>query len=586
MAIQKQPVDVVIVGMGWAGSIAAKELSDAGLSVVGLERGPMRTQANDFDTFRMYDELPYRIRKRLAQNLSHETITFRNNISQTALPMRQFGSFTPGSGTGGSSVTWTGHTFRKLPTDLRIRSHIIERYGKNFIPTDMTIQDWGVTYKELEPFYDQFEYVAGISGKAGNLKGSIQPGGNPFEGPRSREYPNPPLPRTHAGELFARATQSLGYSPFPIPVANSSRAYKNPYGLELGECRVCNHCQDFACTYSAKASAVTAILPAALANKNFKLLHDAYVIRVNLDKDRKRAVSVTYIDASGSEVEQPANLVCLAAYGYNNVRLMLLSGIGKPYDPKSGKGVVGRNYAYQMNPEVVGFFENQNFNPYVAGGGTVTVIDDFNGDNFDHGPLGFIGGGYIASLVTDGLPINYHPTPPDTPTWGREWKKAVVQSYQRATTLNIHAACQSYRGNYLDLDPTYKDAWGLPLLRMTFDFSENEHKMSDYITDRAVEIIRTMGAKQVLEMRRKGNYDITSYQTTHNVGGTAMGTDPKTSVVNRYLQSWDVPNLFIMGGSVFPQNTGYNPTGTIGALTYWSVNAIKKLYLKNPGPLA
>lgn len=139
MAIQKQPVDVVVVGMGWAGSIAAKELSDAGLSVVGLERGDLRTQSKDFDTPRMYDELPFNIRNALAMDLSRETITFRNNISQTALPMRQIGSFNPGTGTGGSGVTWSGHTFRKLPSDLRLRSHIVERYGKNFIPPDMTI---------------------------------------------------------------------------------------------------------------------------------------------------------------------------------------------------------------------------------------------------------------------------------------------------------------------------------------------------------------------------------------------------------------------------------------------------------------
>ena len=585
MAIQKQPVDVVIVGMGWAGSIAAKELLDAGLSVVGLERGMMRTQSENFDTSRMYDELPYNIRNGLAQDLSRETVTFRNDISQTALPMRQIGSFNPGTGTGGSGVTWSGHNFRTLPSDLRLRSHITERYGRNFIPAGMTIQDWGVTYEELEPFYDRFEYVAGISGKAGNLRGRIQPGGNPFEGPRAREYPNLPLPRTHAGELFARAVRSLGYTPYPVPVGNSSRTYKNPYGVELGECRVCGHCANFACTYSAKASAVTTVLPAILASKNFELRANSYVTRVNLDKDRKRAVSVTYMDASGCEVEQPADLVLLAAYAYNNARLMLLSGIGKPYDPKTGEGVIGRNYAYQTLTNVIGFFKDQNFNPYVAGGGMATVIDDFNGDNFDHGPLGFIGGGFIGSFVTGGLPISYHPTPPGTPMWGREWKRAVVESYQRATGLNIHAACQSYRGNYLDLDPTYKDAWGLPLLRMTFEFGENEHKMSDYITDRAVEIAQAMGASQVLELRRKGRYDITKYQTTHNVGGTAMGTDPKTSAVNRYLQSWDVPNVFIMGSTVFPQNTGYNPTGTVGALTYWSVDAIKKRYLKNPGPL-
>lgn len=579
----QQKVDAVVVGLGWAGSIAAKELADAGLSVVVLERGSKRTQQQTFDTPRMYDEIPYSIKNQLAMDLSRETITFRNNTQQTALPMRQFGSFNPGSGTGGSGITWSGHTFRALPTDFIIKSHTIERYGSNFIPEDMTIQDWGVTYDELEPHYDRFEKVAGTSGKVGNLNGDLKSGGNPFEGKRSNDYPNPAFERTVAGNLFASAAESMGYSPFPVPVSNSSQNYTNAYGVEMGECRVCGHCPGFGCTYSSKGSAVSSVYPTLIDNPNVELRHNAYVVKVNKDKDGKQATGVTYIDAAGQEVQQPADIVVLAAYAYNNVRLMLLSDIGTPYNPQTNEGTIGRNYAYQRITNVIGFFDDQNFNPFVAGGGMATVIDDFNGDNFDHAKEGFIGGGFIGSFLLGGLPIANHPTPPDTPKWGSAWKKAVVDSYQTATALNAHGACQSYRGNYLDLDPTYKDAWGLPLLRMTFDYGKNEHKMSDFLTDRAMEIMQQMGAKQMLPIRLPGPYDITKYQTTHNVGGAAMGEDPKTSAVNRYLQSWDMPNLFVMGSTVFPQNTGYNPTGTLGALTYWSLDAIKNKYLKNPG---
>ena len=582
--MKQKKVDAVIVGLGWAGSIAAKELADAGLSVVVLERGSVRTQAETFDTPRLYDELPYSIRNRLAMDLSRETITFRNNSQQTALPMRQFGSFNPSSGTGGSGVTWSGHTFRALPSDFVLRSHISERYGADFVPEHMTIQDWGVTYDELEPHYDKFERVAGTSGKAGNLNGQIQSGGNPFEGVRSHEYPNPPFPSAVAGKLFTDATELMGYTPFPVPVSNSSQSYTNPYGIQLNECRVCGHCAGFGCTYNSKASAITTVVPALVNNPQVELRHNAYVTKVNLSEG-KQATGVTYIDAMGRQIEQPADLVILAAYAYNNVRLMLLSDIGTPYNPQTGEGTIGRNYAYQRLTNVIGFFDDKNFNPYVAGGGTATAIDDFNGDNFDHSSLGFIGGGFIGSFSTNGLPIANHPTPPDAPRWGSGWKQAVVDSYQSTTSLNIHAACQSYRGNYLDLDPTYKDAWGLPLLRMTFDFDQNEHKMSEFLTDRAVEIMQEMGARQIQEIRRQGSYDITQYQTTHNVGGAVMGEDPSTSAVNRYLQSWDVSNLFVMGSSAFPQNTGYNPTDTLGALVYHSLEAIKNKYLKNPGAL-
>jgi gluconate 2-dehydrogenase alpha chain len=122
-------------------------------------------------------------------------------------------------------------------------------------------------------------------------------------------------------------------------------------------------------------------------------------------------------------------------------------------------------------------------------------------------------------------------------------------------------------------------------LRMTFDFHENELKMSQYLTDRMGDIVQKMGAKQVVKHPRTGPYSIVPYQTTHLCGGAVMGTDPKISALNRYLQSWDVSNLFVLGATAFPQNAGYNPTGTVGALAYWSAKAIREQYLKNPGPL-
>jgi len=122
-------------------------------------------------------------------------------------------------------------------------------------------------------------------------------------------------------------------------------------------------------------------------------------------------------------------------------------------------------------------------------------------------------------------------------------------------------------------------------MRMTIDFHENELKMSAFLTDKYAEILQKMGATQVVKQPRKGPYDVTDYQTSHLNGGAIMGEKPDVSAVNRYLQSWDVPNLFVVGASAFPQNTGYNPTDTVGALAYWSANAIRSQYLKNPGPL-
>ena len=135
------------------------------------------------------------------------------------------------------------------------------------------------------------------------------------------------------------------------------------------------------------------------------------------------------------------------------------------------------------------------------------------------------------------------------------------------------------------LDPTYKDAWGQPLLRMTFDFPENDIRMSQYIADKVVEIGRAMGGKVVVRGGTKRPYTTTVYQSTHNAGGAIMGDDPKTSVVNRYQQCWDVPNVFSLGASSFPQNITYNYSVTIGATTLFALDAIKNKYLKSPGPL-
>ena len=568
------------------GSVLGRELTKAGLRVVGLERGEPRATVPDFQGPQMHDELKYSIRKSLMQDTSKEPVTFRNTASETALPVRRWGSFLPGTGLGGALVHWNGQTYRFQDTDFRLRTRTIERYGKQFIPADIQIQDWGVTARELEPYFDRFEYLLGTSGKAGNIKGRKIAGGNPFEDPRSRDYPNPPQKEPYGSAMFRKAATGLGYHPFPQPSSNMSRPYRNPEGLQLNACTFCGFCERYGCEHYAKASPQTVLLPVLLADKRFELRTNCHVLRINVDSGGKRATGVTYVDPNGQEVEQPASLVIVGAFAINNVRLLLLSKIGRPYDPATGKGVVGRNYAYQTTSGVTVFFdEGVNINPFMRSGASGTVIADFVSDNFDHTKLGFIGGGFIGETMSHGRPIEFHPVPPGTPRWGAGWKKAVAKHYNHTLTVGVHGSSIATRQNYLDLDPTYKDAWGLPLLRMTFDFPENDIKLSAYLTERAQEIARAMGGQQIVASPRKGPYNVTQYQTTHNTGGTVMGADPSTSVVNRYLQSWDVPNVFVIGASNYPQNASYNPTDTLGALAYWAADAITKRYLKSPGPL-
>ncbi len=590
MAARRLPrKDVAIVGLGWTGSILANELTDAGLEVMAIERGPWRAAATDYPPNYAQDELRYRIRHELFLQPAQTTFTFRNKMSERALPIRTWGAFMPPNGVGGGGVHWNAETWRFLPTDFVLRTHLTKRYGARFLPADMTIQDWGVTYADLEPHYDRFEYLCGTSGQAGNLRGEILEGGNPFEGPRSRPYPNPPQAQPFSHTLFAQAARQLGYKPFPQPSGNLSQAYRNPLGVRQGPCSYCGFCEWFGCGNYSKASPQTTILPVLVRKPNFTARDRCEVTRVNLDPSGRRATGVTFVDTTGQEWEQPADLVLLCAYTIFNVQLLMLSNIGQPYDPITNRGVIGRNFTHQTVSDVVSFFDPKKFifNPFIASGAIGMCIDEFNGDNFDHGPHGFVGGGYMGQVQTNGRPIETTPVPPGTPKWGAKWKQAVKENYLSATKpgTGVHGSMYSYRDVYLDLDPRYEDRFGRPLVRITLDFHENELKQNRFLTDRFAEIFQAMGARQMDKQYRRAPYDITDYQTTHLCGGAIMGTDPKTSALNRYLQSWDVPNLFVIGASAFPQNAGYNPTGTVAALAYWSAEAILTRYLKSPGPL-
>src|SRR6201993_2475442 len=165
MVQRLKPVDVVTVGVGLTGSLAALELAKLGLKVVGLERGAPRYTVPDFQSPAIHDELRFSIRKGMMQDNTKVAWTFRNNSNETALPIRRWESFLPGQGLGGSFVHWNGQSFRAQVADFVYRTHLLQRYGKKFLDacgSELTIQDRGVTYTELEPYYDRFEYLLGV----------------------------------------------------------------------------------------------------------------------------------------------------------------------------------------------------------------------------------------------------------------------------------------------------------------------------------------------------------------------------------------------------------------------------------------
>src|SRR5215472_7092493 len=210
MAIEK--TDVVIVGVGAAGGILAAELSKAGMKVIGLERGPRLTT----EDFTPHDELRFFQRQDLRPDVKRQPVTWRSNANTRANPLA---TLAYGNQAGGGTVHYGAVSWRFHEDDFRARSQTIERYGAGAIPEDTSLADWPLRYEDLEPYYDRAEYELGVSGKAGNLEGRKVDGGNPFEAPRKRDYPLPPLLADQGEMAFEGATRKLGYHPFSTPRA-------------------------------------------------------------------------------------------------------------------------------------------------------------------------------------------------------------------------------------------------------------------------------------------------------------------------------------------------------------------------------
>lgn len=587
MANVRPKADAVIVGLGWCGSLIAEELTRAGLNVVAIERGPWFETATDFPPSVDTDELRWDTRRSMLLPPAIETTTFRNNRSQTALPTRDWSMNELGYNVGGSGTHWAGMAWRFLPFDFEPYSFTMKRYGKQQITEGLILQDWGVTYDDLEPFYDRFEKIAGVSGKAGVLNGKKIEGANIFEGDRKNEFPLPPLATTRLTDLFTEGTSKLGLHPFMVPAGQASQAYTNPLGVRMGPCTYCGYCLYYGCGNFSKSSPNACVIPALMQRSNFTVVTESAVLRANLAEDGKTATGVTYLDRNKKEWEQPADIVIFSAFQMQNVRLLLLSKIGKPYNPETREGVVGRAYSFQTVSGANLFFEDEQLNQYIGAGALSAQVDDYNGDNFDHTGKGFIGGAGILVVARGARPIgNADAVPPGTPRWGSEWKKAYTHAFQNGTFIFNQGTSFSHDECYLDLDPEYKDAYGDPLIRVTFDYNENDRRMAKFTEDKAVEIGKAMGAKIVNGFDAAAvNYGPYLPSSDHTIGGAVMGLDPKTSVLNRYQQSWDVHNVFVLGASSFPNNAGYNPTSTIGALSLWTAKAIIDQYLAKRGPL-
>jgi gluconate 2-dehydrogenase alpha chain len=579
-----KPVDVVISGGGWTGLAMAKEIaSRTSLSVMVLERGGPPRKYSDY--LLSMDELDYAIRMRMMQNISQETITHRHSVRDSAAPMRQYGSFLPGSGVGGAGEHWNGVSYRFLPDQFTLRTHLSEKHGEKNLPEDLSVEDWGVTYDDLEAQYWHAEQMLGVSGKAGNLRGKLMDGGNTFEGPRANEYPTPPLKHSYLNQLFNDGARKLGYHPYPLPAANLSQSYRNPDGILRSACVYCGYCERFGCMIGAKAQPSNTLLPLLENRKNFQMQTGAWVRRIV--HENGRATGLQYTDAAGEDYFQPAGIVVLASWTLNNVRLLYLSKLGKPYDPAARTGTLGRNLTHQVQGNTRIFLDKP-LNLFMGSGSLGFRISDFDGSSGFTEKDGVLRGGTLGSSSYGNRPIaSFGDIPQDTvkKKWGPEWKAAALAWRDRTAALGLAGEHLAYRQNYMDLDPVYSDKFGDPLIRFTLDWTAHEYRQRDFFAQLAVRVAQAMGARTDEIRPASGKYDVSQYQTTHIQGGAIMGTSAEKSVVNTHLQHWDSPNLWVLGASAFPQNASGNPTLTALALTYRAADALINRYLKNPGRL-
>jgi len=571
MAIEK--TDVVIVGVGAAGGVLAAELGKAGMKVIGLERGPRLTT----EDFMPHDELRFFQRQDLRPNVKRQPVTWRPNANTRAEPMPVLNY---GNQAGGGSVHYGAVSWRLHEDDFRARSHTIERYGATAIPEDSSLADWPLSYTDLEAYYDRAEYELGVSGKAGNLQGSKIAGGNVFEAPRRRDYPLPPLRDDQSGVVFRAAADKLGYHPFPTPRAILSQDYNGRPG-----CTYCGFCQAFGCHVGAKSSILVTKLPEADATGNFKLVTGAMCYRVNSDNSG-RVTGVSYYGPGGSDNTIEAELVILSPFIYDNTRLLLLSKTDKfPNGLANSSGQVGRHLTAHMMPNVLVAFDDRYVNVFMGPSAQKHTIDDFNADNFDHADVGFIRGSQISigTISVQGGPIGtttFNP-PPGIPRWGAAYRDYLATYYAKQAAMVAQTENLPYPDQTIDLDPNIRDQWGLAAPRLTYDWRRpNELARVEFMMKKMEELGHAMGAAHVWRAPLGPGAP-----GAHHEGGTRMGSDPKTSVVNRYGQSWDIPNLFIIGSSTFPTMSGHNPTLTIQALAYMSADAIVNRYRKSPGSL-
>jgi len=519
-------VDFVIVGSGAAGGILAKELSTAGFSVVVLEQGPRLTEA-DFG----HDEFATFIQGRYANSMATQPQTFRATAREKA---QKTWALVYGRMVGGSNAHFTGNFWRLRPIDFNEASTLGGVPGT-------ALADWPLTYDELEPYYTKAEWEIGVSGEPG-----------PFDPARSRPYPMPPLPVKSSGVLLDRGARALGLHSQPSPMAINSQVYNG-----RPPCQHCGFCLFFMCEFRAKSTSMVTMLPLAEATGRCEIRPDSYVARVETGPDG-RATGVAYFDAKKQLQFQRAKAVVLSANGAETPRLLLNSETSRfRHGLANSSGLVGKHLMFNTYFGVNAQFEHP-LNEYKSVQNTRMVLDFYATDP----KRGFYGGGGIDARFGK-YPILFALSglPPDAPTWGEGFARGLAEEFTRTMFFGTHGTSLPLETNSVALDPSLKDAWGLPCMRVTYQDHPDDLKCAEFLTARALEIAQAAGAR-----RTWAEKIVPQTQAVHLLGTCRMGNDPKTSVVDRYHRTHDVRNLFICDGSSLVTSSRGQPTETISAL--------------------
>jgi choline dehydrogenase-like flavoprotein len=530
----REPVDFVIVGSGAAGGILAKELSTSGFDVVVLEQGPYR-RAQDFT----HDELGVFLNQELMGGYEGKhPQTFRRRESEEA----RVQDFPPpliyARTVGGSSVHFSGNFWRLRPIDFHERS----LYGA---VQGGALADWPITYEELEPYYTRVDWEIGVSGAPG-----------PFDPPRSKPYPLPPMPLKSSGALLELGARKLGLHPQSAPVAILSQPYNG-----RSACVHCGFCLAFGCEVGAKSSTLATMIPLAEASGRCELRTECTAYRIETD-EHGRVRDVLYFDRDGREQAQRARAVVLSANGAETSRLLLMSESSRfPGGLANSSGFVGKHLMFNCHATAEAFFEEP-LNDYKSIQCTRIVTDYYDADH----ARGAYGGGVLdARPLLNATPIMFAlgGLPPDAPAWGREYKRQLAQYFTRNVVVACNATSLARESNSITLDPKVKDHLGLPAMRVTYEDHPDDLATATFLQDKAVEILNAAGAKKVwrnpVEPQNAG---------PHLLGTCRMGDDARSSVVDRFHRSHDVPNLFICDGSSLVTSGRGQPTMTIMALAF------------------